>query len=271
MRRIAVMNQKGGVGKTTTACNLSAALGLRGQRVLAIDLDPQAHLSLHLDQVVEPGRPSVYEVLVQGLSVREAVVQTASPGVHLLPAHLDLSSAEMELSGEIGRETILRDALEELADLPEGEGYDTVILDCPPSLGLLSLNGLTAASEVLVPLQAEFFSLHGIGRLLTVIEVLQRRLRRGPSLLGIVLCRFQRTTRLSREVLEELREHFSAHLLDTVIHQNVRLAEASSHGQSIFAYDAQSSGARDYGALAEEVLARLKRGGDSAQTAVGGA
>ncbi|MBL8841606.1 MAG: ParA family protein [Planctomycetes bacterium] len=250
MRVVAVMNQKGGVGKTTTTCNLGAAFARRGTRVLVIDLDPQAHLSLHLDHDVNGGKPSIYEVLVEGLPIEQAIALTASEKLALVPAHIDLASAELELAGEIGRETILRNALAELAarDL-----YDLVLIDCPPSLGLLSLNGLTAADEVLIPLQAEFFALHGISRLTDVMEKLRRRLKRGPQLLGIVLCRMQATTRLAREVEEEARRHFGARVFQATIRQNVRLAEASSHGQTVFAYDAASQGAKDYAALAAEV------------------
>ncbi len=252
MKTVAVMNQKGGVGKTTTTCNLGAALGLKGRRVLVVDLDPQAHLSLHLDHDVNAGKPSIYEVLVEGLPAEQAIVATASQNLALLPAHIDLASAELELAGEIGRETVLKNAL---ADLAQKERYDIALIDCPPSLGLLSLNGLTAAEEVLIPLQAEFFALHGIRRLTDVMEKLRRRLKRGADLLGIVLCRLQTTTRLAREVEEEARSHFGARVFRTAIRQNVRLAEASSHGQTIFAYDAASQGAKDYAALADEVLA----------------
>src|SRR5262245_17335167 len=252
MKVVAVMNQKGGVGKTTTACNLGAALGLRDRRVLAVDLDPQAHLSLHLDHDVHSGKPSIYEVLVEGLALEQAIVPTAAKNVSLLPAHLDLASAELELAGEIGRETVLRAAL---ADLATRDRFDVVLIDCPPSLGLLSINGLTAADEVLIPLQAEFFALHGISRLTDVMEKLRRRLKHGPELLGIVLCRLQTTTRLAREVEEEARRHFGPRVFKTAIRQNVRLAEASSHGRTVFAYDATSQGAKDYAALADEVIA----------------
>jgi len=252
MKTVAVMNQKGGVGKTTTACNLGAALGLRDRRVLVVDLDPQAHLSLHLDHDVHAGKPSIYEVLVEARPLEQAIVATAARNVSLLPAHIDLASAELELAGEIGRETVLRNALAESA---QGGRFDVVLIDCPPSLGLLSINGLTAADEVLIPLQAEFFALHGISRLTEVIEKLRRRLKRAPELLGIVLCRLQSTTRLAREVEEEARRHFGTRVFRTAIRQNVRLAEASSHGRTVFDYDSTSQGAKDYAALAEEVLA----------------
>jgi chromosome partitioning protein len=251
MKTVAVVNQKGGVGKTTTACNLGAALGLRGLRVLLVDLDPQAHLSLHLNHEVAHGQPTVYEVLLQGIAPTEAIVTLEAPGLSLLPAHIDLSSAELELAGEIGRETLLRTALSEIV---KGDDYDVILLDCPPSLGLLALNGLTSAEQVLIPLQAEFFALQGIGRLQQVMEVLCSRLRRGPEMLGIVLCRFQRTTRLARDVLQDVRSHFGTRVLTTVIRQNVRLAEASSHGQTIFDYQADAAGAEDYRSLGDEIL-----------------
>ncbi len=252
MKVVAVMNQKGGVGKTTTTCNLGAALARAGRRVLVIDLDPQAHLTLHLDHDVNGGAPSVYEVLVESLPIEKAIATTATERLALVPAHIDLASAELELAGEIGRETLLRDALVELS---QRDRFDVVLIDCPPSLGLLSLNGLTAGDEVLIPLQAEFFALHGISRLTEVMEKLRRRLKNGPELLGIVLCRMQTTTRLAREVEEEARGHFGARVFKTAIRQNVRLAEASSHGQTVFDYDPSSQGAKDYTALAAEILA----------------
>ncbi len=253
MKTVAVINQKGGVGKTTTTCNLSVALARLGLRVLAVDLDPQSHLSLHLNKDIPDEQATLYEVLVKGTPVRQAIVPVESAGLSLLPSHIDLSSAELELAGEIGRESILKTAFND--GKIDGD-YDVALIDCPPSLGLLALNGLTAAQEVLIPLQAEFFSLHGIGRLLEVIEVVNRRLRKGPEVLGIVLCRLQKNTRLAREVLDELRQHFGDKLFQTSIHQNVRLAEASSHGQSIFSYDESSTGASDYESLARELTQR---------------
>jgi chromosome partitioning protein len=252
MRVVAVMNQKGGVGKTTTTCNLGAALALRGQRVLLIDLDPQAHLSLHLDHDVHSEKPTIGDVLVDGTPLESAIAPTGVERLALVPAHIDLASAELELAGEIGRETVLRSAL---ADVAKRDEYDVVLIDCPPSLGLLSLNGLCAADQVMIPLQAEFFALHGISRLMDVMEKLRKRLTHGPELLGIVLCRMQSTTRLAREVEEEARGHFGARVFPTTIRQNVRLAEASSHGRTVFQYDAASQGAKDYAALADEVLA----------------
>jgi len=252
MRVVAVMNQKGGVGKTTTTCNLGAALALKGQRVLLIDLDPQAHLSLHLDHDAHSAQGTIGDVLVDGAPLDSAIGATSTDNLALVPAHIDLASAELELAGEIGRETVLRSAL---ADVAQRDRFDVVLIDCPPSLGLLSLNGLCAADQVVIPLQAEFFALHGISRLTEVMEKLRRRLKHGPELLGIVLCRMQTTTRLAREVEEEARSHFGARVFKTTIRQNVRLAEASSHGRTVYQYDAASQGAKDYLALADEVLA----------------
>ncbi|HET6164749.1 MAG TPA: ParA family protein [Planctomycetota bacterium] len=252
VRTIALMNQKGGVGKTTTTCNLGAALAIQGRRVLLIDLDPQAHLSLHLDHDVHSTKPTIGDVLVDGMALEAAIAPTGAERVSLVPSHIDLASAELELAGEIGRETVLRSAL---ATLAERDAYDVVLIDCPPSLGLLSLNGLCASDEVLIPLQAEFFALHGISRLTEVMQKLRTRLKNGPELLGIVLCRMQTTTRLAREVEQEARTHFGARVFQTTIRQNVRLAEASSHGRTVFQYDATSQGAKDYEALAREVLA----------------
>jgi chromosome partitioning protein len=252
MRVVAVMNQKGGVGKTTTTCNLGAALAIKGRRVLLVDLDPQAHLSLHLDHDVHSTKPTIGDVLVDGTPLEAAITPTGAERVALVPSHIDLASAELELAGEIGRETVLRSAL---AELGQRDAYDVVLIDCPPSLGLLSLNGLCAADEVLIPLQAEFFALHGISRLTEVMQKLRTRLKHGPELLGIVLCRMQSTTRLAREVEQETRSHFGGRVFKTAIRQNVRLAEASSHGRTVFQYDAASQGAKDYDALADEVIA----------------
>jgi chromosome partitioning protein len=264
MRVVAVMNQKGGVGKTTTTCNLGAALALKGKRVLLIDLDPQAHLSLHLDHDVHSEKPTIDDVLVEGTALEAAIAKTGTENLSLVASHIDLASAELELAGEIGRETVLRSALGELA---QKDRFDVVLIDCPPSLGLLSLNGLCAADEVLIPLQAEFFALHGISRLTDVMDKLRRRLKHGPDLLGIVLCRMQTTTRLAREVEEEARGHFGARVFKTAIRQNVRLAEASSHGRTVFEYDATSQGAKDYAALALELLAVWEKPKAGATTA----
>lgn len=260
MRSIAVLNQKGGVGKTTTAVNLSAALAEAGQRVCLIDLDPQAHASLHLGFATTDDEPSVYDVLTRDASIAE-VRRQASENLWVVPAHLNLAAAEMELANEVGREVILRDKLAE-----DDAEFDYVILDCPPSLGVLTLNALTTVQEVFLPLQPHFLALHGLSKLLRTIEIVARRLNPTLRLTGVVFCMYDSGTRLAAEVSSDVYSFFSqrstndtiwseARNFKTNIRRNIRLAEAPSFGQSIFQYAAQSNGAEDYRQLAQEVLA----------------
>lgn len=255
-RTLAVLNQKGGVGKTTTTANLGAAAAALGRRVLAIDLDPQANLTAHLGvDPREPGR-TIYDVLRGACGVADAVRRTAVAGLSLLPSHLDLSVADVELAGVVGREMLLRDALAAWRnDVGEGAWPDLTLLDSPPSLGLLSLNALVAADEVLVPLQPEFFGLSGLAKLTEVIELVRRRLNPGLSLGHIVACLVDGRTSLATETLREVERHFPGKLCRTRIRRNVRLAEAPSHGRSILEYAPRSKGADDYRALARELLA----------------
>ena len=259
MRSIAIINQKGGVGKTTTAVNLSAALAEHGQRVCLVDLDPQAHASLHLGVALGDDRQSVYQVLTG--DTRLADVRVAiEENLWLIPSQLDLAAAEMELAGEVGREVILRDKLA----LDEGD-HDYLIIDCPPSLGVLTLNALTAVREVFLPLQPHFLALHGFGKLLRTIQVVAQRLNPGLRLSGVILCMYESGTRLAAEVTSDVDGFFQrqkvqgtvwaeAHNYRTRIRRNIRLAEAPSFGQSIFHYAPDSNGARDYRQLAREVL-----------------
>ena len=280
MRRIAITNQKGGVGKTTTAANLGAALAMLGRRVIAVDLDPQANLTLHFGGDPSSSGRSTYTLLRGECSFAELLLPTEFRHLRLAPATVDLAGIELELANTVGRETILRDAIEAFANgvaapgRVEGEVLlpaaarpepgsrspaDFLLFDCPPSLGVLSLNALVAADEVLLPLQAEFLALQGVSRLLEVIELVRRRLNPALSITGVLACMVNPRTNLSTEVLGELRSFFGETLFETRIRENVRLAEAPSHGKSIFTYAADSKGAADYLGLATELLDRAKK------------
>ncbi len=259
MRSIAIMNQKGGVGKTTTAVNLSAALAEAGQRVCLLDLDPQAHASLHLGAAAKDGEPTIYDVLIGDLPL-SAARRRVGENLWVVPSHLDLAAAELELAGEVGREVILRDKLAQ----DDGE-FDFLIVDCPPSLGVLTLNALTAVREVFLPLQPHFLALHGLSKLLRTIEVVVKRLNRELQLSGVVLCMYESGTRLAAEVAADVHDFFEQHAaqgetwaraqtFETRIRRNIRLAEAPSFGQSILQYSTQSHGAEDYRQLCREVL-----------------
>lgn len=262
MRSMAVINQKGGVGKTTTAVNLAAALSESGQRVCVIDLDPQAHASLHLGLSVVDNQTSVYDILCGEASVADARYWV-NDQLAVVPSNLDLAAAEMELAGEVGREVILRDKLE-----LDAEEFDYLILDCPPSLGVLTLNALTAVDEVFLPLQPHFLALHGLSKLLKTIAVVAKRLNPTLHLSGVVLCMYESGTRLAAEVTRDVDEFLElqssadgvwagAKFFQTRIRRNIRLAEAPSFGQSIFQYAPTSNGAEDYRRLAGEVLGEL--------------
>lgn len=268
MRTIAIINQKGGVGKTTTAVNLSAALAEAGQRVWLIDLDPQAHASLHLGVTPNNDAPTMYDVLTDDCPMQE-VVYPVETDLWISPSHIDLAAAEMELAGEVGREIILRDAMARVS-----QEFDYVILDCPPSLGVLTLNALTTADEVFLPLQPHFLALHGLSKLLKTIELVARRLNPRLVLSSVLYCMFD-STRLAGEVIGDVEQFLqderdsnsvwsNAYSFDTRIRRNIRLAEAPSYGQSIFSYAAHSNGAQDYRSLAMEVIQPREPESDSA-------
>ena len=259
MRSIAIINQKGGVGKTTTAVNLSAALAEMGQRVCLLDFDPQAHATLHLGAAPANGAPSVYDALMGNAKIGDAVCDVRE-NLTVIPSHLDLAAAEVELAGEVGREVVLRDKIQS-ADLQ----YDYLLIDCPPSLGVLTLNALAAVKEVFLPLQPHFLALHGLSKLLGTIDIVARRLNPRLQLSGIVYCMYETGTRLAGEVKSDVDSFFrqiddktcpwgNAEAFQTTIRRNIRLAEAPSYGQSIFEYAPQSHGATDYELLAREVL-----------------
>lgn len=262
MRTIAVINQKGGVGKTTTAVNLSAALAEAGKRVWLIDLDPQAHASLHLGFGMQEEYLSTYDVLTDNVPLDD-VRHQVEDNLWLSPAHIDLAAAEMELAGAVGREIILRDRMKEIS-----EQFDYIIFDCPPSLGVLTLNALTTADEVFLPLQPHYLALHGLSKLLRTIELVARRLNSKLRLSNVIYCLFDTGTRLANEVVNDVEMYFeqqrqtensiwsNSESFDTKIRRNIRLAEAPSYGQSIFQYAGESNGAQDYRSLAEEVLSQ---------------
>jgi chromosome partitioning protein len=248
----AVVNQKGGVGKTTTAANLAAALSDKGKKVLVVDLDAQANLSAHFGILPEEdvNKPSMYDVLKGTVDLSQVIVRV-SDRLSVAPASLLLSAADLELGGVIGRESLLRKALRSSLN-----DFEYVIIDCPPSLGLLSLNGLVAATKVVVPVQSEFLALHGVRQLLDTIDQVRTAYNPGLSIGGVLICLHDSRRRLARSVADTVREYFGELVFNTVIRTNVSLAEAPATGDSIFGYDSRSSGAEDYRALAEEILAQ---------------
>ena len=259
MRRIAIINQKGGVGKTTTAVNLAAALARAGQRVCVLDLDPQAHATTHLGVEPDGKAPSMYDVLIDTRPLAEVRRQVAD-NLWLAASDINLAAAEVELAGVVGREVILRDLLQ----AEEGR-FDYVLMDCAPSLGVLTLNALAAATEVFIPLQPHFLALHGLGKLLETTALVSKRINPLLQVTGIVLCLYEATTRLTQEVLRDLQDYLDkshaanvpwakACIFQTRIRRNIKLAECPSFGQSIFQYAPACHGADDYEALAREVL-----------------
>ncbi len=259
MRRIALINQKGGVGKTTVTANLGAALARAGKRVVVVDLDPQANLTLYLGVELAGGEPSTYRVLTGEASFESALRATTTPNLRILPTDIHLSGAELEISGTKGREGLLRRALdvwrtEHARRRPGEEPADYVLYDCPPSLGLLSLNALSASDEVFLVVQTQFLALQGMSKLVEVIELVKQKLHPGLKLTGIVPCLYDSRMRLAREVLSELRHYFPAQVFRTPISTNVKLAESPSFAKTIFEYAPESIGARDFASLAHEVL-----------------
>ena len=251
-RILAIANQKGGVGKTTTAINLATALAASGETVLLIDLDPQGNASTGLGLSRSERRNGTYRLLTEPVDVAAVQRPTAVPGLWLVPSDPDLAGAEIELVGETRREFRLRDALRPSGGMPAS----FVLIDCPPSLGLLTLNGLTAADAVLVPLQCEFFALEGISQLLHTIDLVKRALNPALRLQGIVLTMYDRRNNLSEQVAADARGFFGDRVYDTVIPRNVRVSEAPSHGKPVLLYDFRSPGAQAYVQLAGELLRR---------------
>ena len=246
---IAIANQKGGVGKTTTTVNLAASLGVLEKKVLLIDADPQANASSGLGLDVEAVEYGTYQVLEHTILAKDTIQKTNSPNVDIIPAHIDLVAIEIELVDKEQREYMLQKALADVA-----KDYDYVLIDCAPSLGLITLNSLVAANSVIIPIQCEYFALEGLGKLLNTIKSVQSIHNPDLDIEGLLLTMFDSRLRLSNQVVEEVRKHFSTMVFDTIIRRNTRLGEAPSYGESIIAYDATSKGAVNYLSLANEII-----------------
>lgn len=246
---ISVANQKGGVGKTTTAINVSSLIAAAEKRTLLIDIDPQSNSSSGLG--VSNQNPSVYEVLIGEKPITEVITNTYMPFMDLLPSNINLVGAEIEMVDFPDRETLLKKTLNDIT-----VNYDFIIIDCPPSLGLLTLNSLTASDSVLIPVQCEYFALEGLGQLLNTINIVKQNFNKDLSIEGVLLTMYDSRLKLSQQVAEEVRKYFGDKVFKTVIHRNVRISEAPSFGKPIILYDAVSTGSKNYMALASELLER---------------
>ncbi len=249
MRKIAVINQKGGSGKTTTVVNLGYYLTEYGKKVLLVDLDPQSHTTIHLGFEPPEIKKSLYDLLVNQTPLNEVLKETKYKNLYLIPSKIELASAEIELVNEVGREIILKKIIEK-----NKVKYDYIIMDCPPSLGLLTLNALTTAREVFIPIQAEFFALEGLTKLFQTIKIIKDRINPELEITGIIITMYDKRKNICRDVEKKIQEYFKEKVFKTRIRENVRLAEAPSYGKVIKEFDQNSHGAEDYKNLAKEVI-----------------
>lgn len=253
-RVIAIANQKGGVGKTTTAINLGASLAVMEKKVLLIDADPQANATSGLGFDLRSIERSIYECLIEGQNPNEVVLKSETESLDIIPSHIDLVGAEIEMLNMEERERLLKKIVEQIKD-----NYDFVIIDCSPSLGLLTLNALTAADSVIIPVQCEYFALEGLGKLLNTVKMIQNRLNTDLQIEGFLLTMYDSRLRLSNQVVEEVRTHFQDMVFNTLILRNIKLSEAPSYGKPVIMYDANSNGAVNYLNLARELLENIEK------------
>ena len=250
---IAIANQKGGVGKTTTAVNLAASLGILEKKILLIDADPQANATSGMGIEVTNVKKGTYQILEHSTEISETIIKTKSPNVDLIPSHIDLVASEIELVDKESREYMLKKVLIEIQNK-----YDFIIIDCAPSLGLITLNALVASNSVIIPIQCEYFALEGLGKLLNTIKSVQKVHNKELDIEGLLLTMYDTRLRLSNQVVEEVKKHFGKMVFKTIIQRNIKLSEAPSFGEDIITYDATSRGARSYLSLGNEIIKKNK-------------